>query len=229
HGIDVLSNRPVGKNLIDHMSVTLRPFQSEAKTPIAAATAFIKSDNQQTIPDIQIFHATFEKVDVAYTILLGAKSRGEIKLRSNNPTDTVIVDPKYLNDDTDKQRLAKGVREHVKIIKSMKTEKSTYTFVPFKWNENCTQYDELSDKHLECVVMYDGYRAHHMVGTAQMGKSDAKSSVVDPTLKAIGATGVRVVDASVMPTIVSANTQCAVMAIAEKAADLIKKEATTQE
>ena len=86
---------------------------------------------------------------------------------------------------------------------------------------NCGKYEALGDAYWECYVREYSFTLHHASGTCKMGANDDHNAVVDSKLRVRGTTGLRVVDASVMPTIVGGNTMAATVMIGEKAADAI--------
>lgn len=89
---------------------------------------------------------------------------------------------------------------------------------------NCRNIEFASDKYWECHIRTMSFTVYHPVGTCKMGPSWDRDAVVDPRLRVYGVTGLRVIDASIMPTIPSGNTNAPVIMVGEKGADLIKQD-----
>ncbi|MCY0966299.1 GMC family oxidoreductase [Parathalassolituus penaei] len=144
---------------------------------------------------------------------LRPKSRGFAKLRSANPLDSMIFESGALKEQADVDTLVRGVKLARKILRtpSMKAVVD-HELLP-------SRKDEVSDAELEKHVRQFAKTVYHPVGTCRMGSDE--QAVVDPTLKVNGVTGVRVCDASVMPTLVSGNTNAPTIMIAERCAEFI--------
>ncbi len=154
-----------------------------------------------------------------YPVLLRPKSRGWIRLRSNDPYEPPLIDPMYFDDEQDLNVLVEGMKIAYELGFTPALQK--YGAQPFLTKHpGCESLVLYSDEYLRCVVQTYTITSWHPSGTCKMG-SDS-SAVVDPQLKVIGVKGLRVVDASIIPTLVSGNTNAPIVAIAEKIADNIK-------
>jgi choline dehydrogenase len=200
------------------------------KGPLASTVveggAFSYGNSDDSSPDLQ-FHflpaagveAGVGGVRSGYGVTLNSyfvrpRSRGSVRLRSRNPLDAPLIDPNFLADDYDVERSIDGVRQSREIMaqpsmaRHIKSEHLAGGAVL-----------ETRDDYVRFVRAY-GRTSYHPVGSCAMGVKD--DSVVSPTLEVYGLSGLRVVDASVMPQIVSSNTQAPTVMIAEKASELIR-------
>ena len=192
---------------------------------LAEGGAFIKSDESLEVPDLQL-HFTVAMVEdhgresiwgngfSCHVCLLRPKSVGAVHIASKDPNEDPIIDPNFLSHDDDMQTLVKGYK---KMMKIMNTE-------PLKQFNNIRNPININDdKAIESAIRTRSDTIYHPVGTCKMGNDDM--AVVDSNLKVKGVSGLRVVDASIMPTLIGGNTNAPAMMIAEKAADLIKDDA----
>jgi choline dehydrogenase len=251
HGIDVVQHAPqVGKNLIDHLWVPLgfdvpQDTFFAAEKPLqlvnylvrrrgmltsngAEAYGFVRSRPDLKLPDLELMFAPGPYFDEAIgdpyqghavtygSILLRPHSRGAISLRSRDPKDKPIIDPQYLSDDAgaDRATLMEGLRICAKIAESPALRGVIGTIA------RPLRATKLDDHTLEEALNTCSHTLYHPVGTCRMGRDDA--SVVDPQLRVRGVDGLRVADASVMPSIIRGHTHAPSVLIGEKAADLIR-------
>jgi choline dehydrogenase-like flavoprotein len=142
-------------------------------------------------------------------VLIDPHSRGRLSLVTRDPGTALAIDPAYLTKPRDAARLAEGVDLARAIAASAPCQKA-----------GVGREVQPGENDLGAHLRRYANTAYHPVGTCRLGRSG--DAVVDSRLRVIGVSGLRVVDASVMPTTVAGNAQAAVVAIAEKAADLIR-------
>ncbi|XP_022908663.1 glucose dehydrogenase [FAD, quinone]-like [Onthophagus taurus] len=153
-------------------------------------------------------------------MLLRPRSRGVIKLRSSNPFDYPLIYPNYFADEHDLKTLIDGARIGVALgyTKAFRKHGSRHHKFP-----QCSHIPEYTDQYFECMIRLYTVTIYHPVGTAKMGPYWDREAVVDPQLRVYGVKGLRVIDGSIMPTLVSANTNAPIIMIGEKGSDLIKE------
>jgi len=251
-GINVRLDLPeVGKNLQDHIHARVRSELTEALTfsalpnsdkaaaandydatktgPLASnfleAGCFVKSHPGVPYPDLQLFlfgNLTPEYPEagqatrhgIALTAYVNRPaSRGEVTLSSADPLDRPRINPNYFSAPEDLRCLVAGVRWNLEILYGK-------AFDDIRGIELSPGINSHDDDALADFVRRSASTTWHPTTTCRMG-IDA-TAVVDPALRVNGVGGLRVVDASVMPTIVSGNTNAPTIMIAEKAADLIR-------
>lgn len=145
---------------------------------------------------------------------LRPRSRGSVRISSSDPRRMPLIDPNYLADDYDLEMSIEGVRQSREIMAQPSMARQVKA-------EHLAGGRDLKTKDdYVAFVRANGRTSYHPVGTCAMGVGDL--AVVDPELRVYGLEGLRVVDSSVMPRIVSSNTQAPTVMIAEKGADLIK-------
>ena len=140
-------------------------------------------------------------------------SRGEVTLASSDPLDRPVIDFNYLSEAGDMRCAIAGVRWNLRILYAK-------AFDDIRGEELAPGVKSRSDADIESFVRRTASTTWHPVGTCKMGNDEM--AVVDDRLRVRGVEALRVVDASIMPTIVSGNTHAPTVMIAEKAADLIR-------
>ena len=158
--------------------------------------------------------STYPTKEDGYTLLptlLKPESVGTIALASNNPLDAPVIDPNYLSAEADVMTLLKGTRKALEVMNSD-------AFAPYL-KHKVLPPDVSSDEAIMAHNRKQIETVYHPVGTCKMGNDNM--AVVNSQLQVHGIAGLRVIDASIMPNIVSGNTNAPTIAIAEKGADLI--------
>ncbi len=191
----------------------------------AEGCGFIKSSPSEAIPDLQLHFMPASLRDhgrdlrfitqEGYTMhvcQLRPKSRGRITLAGKDPMQAPNIDAAYLTHPDDIRTLIKGVRQVRRIFASP-------AFDAYRGNEVSPGPDAVSDEALERYIRAHAETIYHPVGTCRMGADDM--AVVDDQLRVHGVRGLRVVDASIMPTLIGGNTNAPAIMIGEKAAEMI--------
>ncbi|GAB88751.1 GMC family oxidoreductase [Gordonia rhizosphera] len=251
HGIHTVAHNPqVGRNLLDHLlapmgwdvekgSLTdaesllqladyLLRRRGMLTSNVGEAYGFIRSRTDLRLPDLELIFAPAafynEGLGEPYPhhavtmgpILLKPESSGSITLRSADPTAKPVIDPRYLSDPdgVDRAAMMAGLRATVEIAQAPSLRGRLGVVSQPRTASRVPDDDTLAE-----VLNRHSHTLYHPVGTCRMGHDS--DSVVTPALAVRGVSGLRVADASVMPTIVRGHTHAPSVLIGEKAADLI--------
>jgi choline dehydrogenase len=232
HGIRVRIDLPgVGRNLHDHPAVPVTwesaKVAPEGRNQLIEAGLFCRSDSTLPRFDLQFACLHFPLVPEGFTGaphgfsicggVLNPLSRGRLTLRSADPAELPVVDPHYLEADADMRRLVRAVR----IAREIAAERA---FDSWRAREIAPGPDHTSDADLRDYVAATATTYYHPTGTCKMGYEP--DAVVDARLLVHGTQNLRVADASIMPSIVSGNTNAAAMMIGWRVADLAGDEAS---
>ena len=189
--------------------------------------AFTKSDPSQPYANLE-YHVQPLSLDAfgedlhafpAFTASvcnLNPSSRGSVTITSNKSTDAPAVAPNYLSTEKDRLIAAQSLRQ----VREIASQPALAGYTPQEWKPGVAYQ---SDEALARLAGDIANTIFHPVGTTKMGRNHDLSAVVDPFLRVHGVLGLRVVDASVMPTITSGNTNSPTLMIAEKAARWIQQ------
>ncbi|XP_061180751.1 L-sorbose 1-dehydrogenase-like [Saccostrea echinata] len=163
---------------------------------------------------------------IALCTLLHPKSRGKIRLRSDDPFDSPLIDPKYLDHPDDMKMLLKGIKQLLQLANTTAFRSvgaspldpyDEYFYPP------CKDLPYEADEYWICRVKYNLLAMYHTTSTCRMGAATDNTAVVDPQLRVRGVRDLRIVDASVMRHVPSGNPNAPTIMIAEKAADMIRE------
>jgi choline dehydrogenase-like flavoprotein len=199
-------------------------------TNFAEAGGFIRSSEGEAIPDLQLHFVIGKLVDhgratvfghgySCHVCLLRPASRGSVTLASADPFAAPRIDPNFLAERDDVDRLVRGFRRMRELL-------SQPAFAAHGGRELPNSASARTDAQIEQFIRGHADTIYHPVGTCRMGPG--AMDVVDAELRVHGIEGLRVVDASIMPRIVGGNTNAPTIMIGEKAADMIKGRVHTQ-
>nr|XP_026490388.1 glucose dehydrogenase [FAD, quinone]-like [Vanessa tameamea] len=161
----------------------------------------------------------YNEIDVTSVLLLHPLSRGQVKLRSNNPFDAPIIELGYYRNKKDVDLTVEAVKFMLRLTETSYYQKVGSKVVKLKV-KGCEGLEYGTDAYWRCYVVNSVSSILHPVGTCAMGPD----GVVDERLRVYNIKGLRIVDASIMPLIPSGNTNIPTIMIGEKAADMIKED-----
>jgi choline dehydrogenase len=251
-GIPVKADAPeVGRNLQDHIDcgvlykvtkpITLYSLLKGYRQPLVGieymlrgtghgrtihlhSGAFLKTRGELDRPDVQIHFVNALMRDhgrvkaesdgfTVHTCPLRPDSRGTVKLASTDPFASPLIDPRYLTEPND----IRCMRDSIRMIRDIVAQDA---FKNYRGDEIAPGAHLRTDSEIDAWIRQTAETLYHPVGTVRMG-ADAKAPV-DGDLKVRGVSGLRVIDASVMPTLIGGNTNAPTIMIAEKLADLLR-------
>ncbi|CAI9549445.1 unnamed protein product [Staurois parvus] len=202
-------------------------FTGDGATAHLETGGFIRSAPGVEHPDIQFHFLPSQVIDhgrvspkiEAYQVHVGtmrATSVGWLKLRSTDPRDHPIINPNYLSTEKD----IVDFRQCVKLSREIFAQKA---FDEFRGPEILPGSSVQTDEEIDAFIRQKADTAYHPSCTCKMGQPNDTSAVVDPETKVIGVENLRVVDASIMPSVISGNLNAPTIMLAEKAADIIQR------
>uniref|UniRef100_C9YCG2 Alcohol dehydrogenase [acceptor] n=1 Tax=Curvibacter symbiont subsp. Hydra magnipapillata TaxID=667019 RepID=C9YCG2_CURXX len=194
-------------------------------TNVAESQAFMKTRPDVEAPDIQLAfctgivddHTRKAHLGHGYTLhvtLMRPKSRGSVTLQSAKPTDAPRIDPAYLQDPDDLETLVRGTQMGFDIMQAQALQPYRGKMLYPIERDNRAQIEQFLRDHSDTE--------YHPIGTCKMGPANDPMAVVDAELRVHGIQGLRVVDASIMPDLVTGNTNAPTIMIAEKAVQHIR-------
>ncbi|KYQ50435.1 Glucose dehydrogenase [acceptor] [Trachymyrmex zeteki] len=217
-----------------------------ASTGITQVTAFLESSYAiNGVPDIQVFFDGFtstcpktglinectngkfqsdcpdRRKIIARPTVVCAESRGDLKLRSNNPLDPPLIYPNYFTNEKDLMILLEGIKKVSKLVDTHTMKKWDLRLEQVR-SPLCSDYHFGTDAFWMCQIRTETGPENHQSGTCKLGPSTDPSAVIDSQLRIHGISNIRVADASIFPNVPNSNPIAGIMMVAEKAADMIK-------
>jgi choline oxidase len=235
-GIDVVADLPVGEHLIDHpegvvIYRTTRPISQPNTTWCDAVLLAKAPDSDFDGPDLMMwfFSGHFEEfttkagevADVtAFSLgpdVTHPRSEGFVRLRSTDPVDPPVIDPRYFTDPEgyDERTMLAGI----KLARRIASQPALQEWIA---SEEQPGPEMTADDELMEYARTTAYTAFHPAGTCRMGAADDEKAVVDSELRVRGVGRLRVADASIFPSMIGVNINITSMMIGEKCADLVR-------
>ncbi|XP_048514257.1 glucose dehydrogenase [FAD, quinone]-like [Athalia rosae] len=186
----------------------------------AARAADVRKDTYNNLFEGLINHASYRLP----ATILRPKSRGYVKLKDANPEHYPIIVPNYFSDPQDLEVLVEGTLLAYKFSQTPTMQRFKPRLNRNPISPECAKFPYFSKNYLRCHARYYPQTAEHPSSTCKMGPAYDDMAVVDSRLRVYGIKRLRVVDSSIMPTIVSGNTYAPAVMIGEKGADMIKED-----
>jgi choline dehydrogenase-like flavoprotein len=216
------------KNIVAGMGQWRRGRSGMLTSNFAEAGGFLKSSPEQSVPDLQLHFVVAKLVDhgrktvlghgySCHVCLLRPQSRGCVRLSRPDPQVKPLIDPGFLSDPDDLARLVRGFRLMRALLHQPALKRQG-------GRESQASAQAQTDGEIEQFIRNHADTVYHPVGTCRMGPDAATGAVVDARLRVHGVDALRVVDASVMPTLIGGNTNAPVIMVAEKAVDMIRQD-----
>ncbi|WP_211224718.1 GMC family oxidoreductase [Oceanospirillum beijerinckii] len=199
--------------------------QGRVTSNFAEGIGFVKSEPELEVPDLELVFVVGMVDDHNRKLRLGhgfsshitvlrPKSRGKVTLASNSPNDSLLIDPNFFADEKDLHLMVKGWHLQRNILEAKAFDRYRgKPLYPVNANDPEAVIEDIRNR---------ADTQYHPVGTCKMGPDSDPLAVVDHQLRVKGTEGLRVVDASIMPTLIGGNTNAPTVMIAEKAAELIR-------
>jgi choline dehydrogenase len=219
YGLSLRTLPRAAANLAEYLARRTGPLASN----LFESTAFIRSAPERPLPDLQLVFQPARRNRNRFPLPLGhgfaasavnlyPLSRGRVSLQSADPRAAPLIDPALFQEPGDLQPVLAGLRLARELFGSS-------AFARYRAQEVAPGANVSTDAELVRYIRATASTVHHPVGTCRMGQDE--SAVVDARLRVRGVAGLRVVDASIFPSIVGGNTNAPVVMVAEKAADMI--------
>ncbi|WP_421994339.1 GMC family oxidoreductase [Reyranella sp.] len=234
-GIAVVADRPVGAHLLDHpilsLLLDLRP-EARVSTLMHRHTncclRYTSGLAGAGVNDMIMIAGNLRPAEDGGTArarlavsVFQAFSEGSVRITTRDPAIDPQVDERMLSDDSDLVRMRDGVRR-LRDIARHAAMTGIATRITYGASDRSIE-EPLEGAALDDWMFDECYDAQHASGTCRMGRADDPHSVVDPECRVIGCTGLRVIDASTMPTVVRANTHLTTVMMAERMADVLRR------
>ncbi len=226
-GIETLNERAHGVRLLGEIARWAMTGRGLLAFSPAHVAGFVRSAEHLEFPDLQLVFTPASYTEGVIGTLqkhpgmtagfwqLRPESKGLVRARSSDIADAPVIQPNYLAERHDQEVAVAGIRWCRKML-------SAKAFAPFYDQETLPGAEISSDDEILDYVRQYGATVYHAVSTCRMGTDT--SAVVDERLRIKGLDRLRVIDASVMPTMPSANTNAATLMIAEKAAEMVRED-----